>query len=252
MNHEVDYRIIGEEMQIAEIELDNGESVVAEAGSLLYMDMGIRMETIFGDGSDKEKGSGLMGKLMGAGKRLLTGENLFMTLFTNTDKGKQKAAFSAPYPGKIIPMDLSSLGNTLICQKDCFLCAAKGVSIGMEFTKKIGAGLFGGEGFILQRLEGDGMAFVHSGGTIIRRELAVGEAIKVDTGCLVAFTEGVQYDIQLVKGVKSALLGGEGLFFATMTGPGTVWLQSLPFNRLAASIIKTAPQPKESTTLGWK
>ncbi len=250
MNHEIDYEIIGQEMQVAEIELDSGESVVAEAGSMLYMDQGIQLETIFGDGSEKSSTGGLMGKLMGAGKRLLTGESLFMTLFTNQGAGKQRAAFAAPYPGKIIPMDLDSLGNRLICQKDCFLCAAKGVSIGIELTKKLGAGFFGGEGFILQKLEGDGMAFVHAGGTIIKRELAPGETLRVDTGCLVAITKEVSYDIQMVKGIKSALFGGEGLFYAALSGPGTVWLQSLPFNRLAARVLQELPAPKEESTPG--
>lgn len=245
MNHEIDYEILGQEMQVAQIELDPGESVVAEAGSMMFMDKDIQLETIFGDGSDKSASGGLMGKLMGAGKRLLTGESLFMTLFTNQGREKQRVAFAAPYPGKIIPMDLNELGNKLICQKDCFLCAAKGVSIGVELTKKLGAGFFGGEGFILQKLEGDGMAFVHSGGTIIRRDLAPGETLRVDTGCLVAFTSGVTYDIQIVKGVKSALFGGEGLFYAALTGPGTVWMQSLPFCRLAASVLKALPAQKE-------
>ena len=251
MNHEVDYKIIGNEMQIAEIELDPKESVVAEAGSMLYMENGIQLETIFGDGSDKNSGNGIMGKLLGAGKRMITGESLFMTLFTNQGAGKQKVAFAAPYPGKIIPMNLVILGNKMICQKDCFLCAAKGVSIGIELTKKLGAGFFGGEGFILQKLEGDGMAFVHAGGTVIERQLQPGETLRVDTGCLVAFTQGVQYDIQMVKGIKSALFGGEGLFYATLTGPGTVWIQSLPFDRLANKILQAAPtQKEEGSALG--
>lgn len=250
-NHEVDYEIIGHEMQVAEIELDPRESVVAEAGAMMYMDGGIQLETIFGDGSEQGAVAGMMGKLMGAGKRLLTGESLFMTLYTNGGVGKQKVAFAAPYPGKIIPMDLNALGNTVICQKDCFLCAAKGVSIGIEMTKKFGAGLFGGEGFILQKLEGDGMAFVHSGGTIIKRNLAPGESLRVDTGCLVAFTRGVSYDIQMVKGIKSAMFGGEGIFYAVLTGPGTIWMQSIPFNRLAAKVLQTAPtQKEEGSALG--
>ena len=250
MNHEIDYEIIGHEMQVAEIELDPGESVVAEAGAMMYMDEGISLDTIFGDGSDRSSSNGLMGKLMGAGKRLLTGESLFMTLFTNQGYGKQRVAFAAPYPGKIIPMDLSEYGNELICQKDCFLCAAKGVSIGIELTKKLGAGFFGGEGFILQKLEGDGMAFGHSGGPVIQRQLAPRERLRIDTGCLVAFTKDVTYDIQMVKGVRSALFGGEGLFYAVLSGPGTVWIQSLPFNRLAARVVQSMPSQGEESSLG--
>ncbi|MBP2636838.1 MAG: hypothetical protein H6Q72_2745 [Firmicutes bacterium] len=243
MNHEVDYEILGAEMQLVEIELDPGESVVAEAGAMMYMENGIQMETIFGDGSNQS--SGLMGKLFGAGKRLLTGESLFMTLFSNGGSGKQKVAFAAPHPGKIVPLDLSALGNTVLCQKDSFLCAAKGVSVGVAFSQKIGVGMFGGEGFVLQKLEGDGKAFVHAGGTIVQKELAVGQTLRVDTGCLVALTKDVQYDIQMVKGIKSAIFGGEGLFFAALTGPGTVWLQSIPFSRLAAKIVQTIPTQKE-------
>lgn len=243
MNHEVDYQIIGNEMQLVEIELDPGESVVAEAGAMMYMESGIQMETILGDGSNQN--GGFMGKLFGAGKRLLTGESLFMTLFTNSGSSKQKVAFAAPYPGKIVPLDLSALGNTILCQKDAFLCAAKGVAIGVAFTQRLGAGMFGGEGFILQKLEGDGKAFVHAGGTIVQKNLTAGETLRVDTGCLVALTKNVQYDIQMVKGIKSAIFGGEGLFFATLEGPGTVWLQSLPFSRLAAKILQTLPTQKE-------
>lgn len=243
MNHEVDYQIIGNEMQLVEIELDPGESVVAEAGAMMYMESGIQMETILGDGSNQN--GGFMGKLFGAGKRLLTGESLFMTLFTNSGSSKQKVAFAAPYPGKIVPLDLSGLGNTILCQKDAFLCAAKGVAIGVAFTQRLGAGMFGGEGFILQKLEGDGKAFVHAGGTIVQKNLTAGETLRVDTGCLVALTKNVQYDIQMVKGIKSAIFGGEGLFFATLEGPGTVWLQSLPFSRLAAKILQTLPTQKE-------
>lgn len=251
MAHEIDFEIIGNEMQIAQIELDPGESVVAEAGSMMYVDNGIQLDTIFGDGSDKNASDGLLGKLVGAGKRMITGESLFMTMFTNQGNGKQKVAFAAPYPGKILPMDLSALGNKLVCQKDCFLCAAKGVSIGIELTRKLGAGFFGGEGFILQKLEGDGMAFVHAGGTVIARELQPGETLRVDTGCLVAFTQGVTYDIQMVKGIKTALFGGEGLFYATLTGPGMVWIQSLPIDRLANRILQAAPAHRdESTPLG--
>lgn len=232
--HEIDYEIQGSEMQFVEIELDPGESTIAEAGSMMMMDDAVQMETIFGDGSNQ--GEGLMGKLFGAGKRLLTGESLFMTVFTNQGSGKQKVSFAAPYPGKIIPLDLSELGGRIVCQKDSFLCAAKGVSIGIALQKKLGTGFFGGEGFIMQKLEGDGMTFVHAGGTLAEKTLQPGEAIKVDTGCLVAMTQDVDYDIQFVKGVKTALFGGEGLFFATLRGPGKVWLQSLPFSRLADRI----------------
>jgi len=238
--HEIDYRIVGEEMQFVEIELDPGESAIAEAGSMMYMTQGIQLETIFGDGSGQQQ-SGIMGALLGAGKRILTGESLFMTLFTNQGQGKQKVAFAAPYAGKILVMDLSQLGGQLICQKDAFLCAARGVSIGIAFQRKIGVGLFGGEGFIMQRLEGDGICFVHAGGTIHSLELQPGETLRVDTGCLVALQPSVSYDIQFVGKIKTALFGGEGLFFATLTGPGKVWLQSLPLSRLADRIYKAAP-----------
>jgi uncharacterized protein (TIGR00266 family) len=234
-NHEIDYRIIGEEMQCVEIELDPQETVMAEPGAFMMMDNDIRMETIFGDGSNKEKG--IMGKLFSAGKRLLTGENLFMTAYTNAGYGKKRVTFASPYPGKIIPMDLFQRQGKIICQKDAFLCAAKGVSVGIEFQRKLGTGLFGGEGFIMQKLEGDGLAFVHAGGTIIERTLSPGEMLKIDTGCLVAFTSQVNYDIQFVGGIKNTLFGGEGLFFATLTGPGTVWIQSLPISRLASRIV---------------
>nr|WP_274609487.1 TIGR00266 family protein [Mesobacillus boroniphilus] len=239
-NHEIDYKIYGDDMQFVEVELDPSETVVAEAGSLMMMDQHIEMETIFGDGSGS--GGGLVGKLFGAGKRLLTGESLFMTTFTNTGQDKKHVSFASPYPGKIIPMDLSQNGGKIICQKDAFLAAAKGVSVGIEFQRKLGAGFFGGEGFIMQKLEGDGMAFVHAGGTIHKRELQPGEVIKVDTGCLVAMTSEVNYDIEMVKGIKTALFGGEGLFFATLRGPGTVWIQSLPFSRLASRVFAAAPQ----------
>ena len=241
-NHEIDYVLHGDDMQFVEVELDPQETVVAEAGSLMMMDDQIQMETVFGDGS--EKSSGFMGKLMGAGKRLITGESLFMTTFTNAGAGKKKVYFAAPYPGKIIPMDLSQYGEKIICQKDAFLAAAKGVSVGVEFQRKLGAGFFGGEGFIMQKLEGDGMAFVHAGGTIYERQLLPGETLKIDTGCLVAMTKDVNYDIQAVGGVKTALFGGEGLFFATLTGPGTVWVQSLPFSRLASRVFAAAPVTK--------
>jgi len=221
--------------------LDPGESAVAEAGGMMFMTSGIKMETVFGDGSAKQQGSGIMGALLGAGKRLLTGESLFMTVFTNSGSGVHRVAFAAPYPGKILPMDLSKLGGHLVCQKDSFLCAAKGVSIGIAFQKKIGVGLFGGEGFIMQKLEGDGLAFCHAGGTVQTYDLAAGETLRVDTGCLVALQPSVNYDVQLVGGVKTALFGGEGLFFATLTGPGKVWLQSLPLSRLAGRIHQAIP-----------
>ncbi len=237
--HDIDYQILGEEMQSVEIELDPQETVVAEAGSFMYMHDGIQMETIFGDGSQANQG--ILGKLMGAGKRLLTGESLFMTTFTNVGQGKKRVSFAAPYPGKIIPMDLTELNGKVICQKDAFLCAAKGVSIGIEFQRKLGAGFFGGEGFIMEKLEGDGMAFVHASGNIIKKTLMPGETLKVDTGCIVAFTGGVDYDIQFVGGIKNSLFGGEGLFFATLRGPGIVWIQSLPFSRMADRIISASP-----------
>jgi len=238
--HLIDYHIYGDDMQYVEIELDTGEATVAEAGGMMYMDEGIAMETIFGDGSAQN--SGFMGALMGAGKRLLTGESLFMTVFQNQGVGKRKVAFGAPYPGKIIPVNLRELGGELIAQKDSFLCAAKGVSISIAFQRRLGVGLFGGEGFIMQRLTGDGLAFVHAGGTLMERVLAPGETLRVDTGCIVAFQPTVDYDIQLVGGIKTALFGGEGLFFATLRGPGKIWLQSLPFSRLAGRIVAAAPR----------
>ena len=238
--HEIDYKIHGDDMQFIEIELDPQEAAVAEAGGMMYMDDGIQMETIFGDGS--QQNSGFLGSLVGAGKRLLTGESIFMTVFQNRGQGKKRVAFGAPYPGKIIPIHLAEIGGELLAQKDSFLCAAKGVSIGIAFTKRFGAGLFGGEGFILERLQGDGFAFIHAGGTIYRRDLAAGELIRVDTGCIVAFQPTVEYDIQMVGGIKSALFGGEGLFFATLRGPGTIWLQSLPLSRLAGRITAASPQ----------
>lgn len=238
--HEVDYKIHGDDMQFVEVELDPQEAVVAEAGGMMYMDEGIAMETIFGDGSPQN--SGFMGALLGAGKRLITGESLFITVFQNQGSGKKKVAFGAPYPGKIIPIHLAELGGELIAQKDSFLCAAKGVSIGIAFQKRLGVGLFGGEGFIMQRLTGDGWAFIHAGGTLLERTLAPGEVLRVDTGCIVGFQPTVDYDIQLVGGVKTALFGGEGLFFATLRGPGKIWLQSLPFSRLAGRIVAAAPR----------
>jgi uncharacterized protein (TIGR00266 family) len=237
--HEIDYKIFGDDMQYVEVELDPNEATVAEAGGMMYMDDGIEMETIFGDGSQQQ--GGFLGSLMGAGKRLLTGESLFMTVFLNRGTGRKKVAFGAPYPGKIIAIQLSEIGGELIAQKDSFLAAAKGVSIGIAFQKKLGVGLFGGEGFIMQRLQGDGWAFVHAGGTLHERVLQPNEVIRVDTGCIVAFQPSVNYDIQYVGKIKSALFGGEGLFFATLRGPGRIWLQSLPLSRLANRIIAAAP-----------
>lgn len=239
---EIDFKVFGAEMQFVEIELDPGESVIAEAGAMMYKDSFIQMNTIFGDGSAGSSGGGFMDKLLGAGKRILTGESLFMTVFTHAGQGKGHVAFGAPYPGNIIPVDLKSVGGCLICQKDSFLCAAKGVAIGIYLQRKILTGLFGGEGFIMQKLEGDGMAFVHAGGTIVERELQAGEILHVDTGCVVAFEKNVGFDIQQAGGIKTALFGGEGLFFATLQGPGRIWLQSLPFSRLAGRMLQAAPQ----------
>lgn len=237
-NDEIDFKLYGDDMQFVEIELDPKETVIAEAGSLMMMEDHIRMETIFGGTSS---GGGLMDKLKGAGKRLITGESLFITTFTNDGQGKKHVSFAAPYPGKIIPMDLQKLNGKLICQKDAFLAAANGVTIGIEFQRKLGTGFFGGEGFIMQKLEGDGLAFIHAGGTVVRKDLQRGERLKVDTGCLVAMTADVDYNIEAVKGVKTALFGGEGLFFATLQGPGSVWIQSMPFNRLASRVFSAAP-----------
>lgn len=232
----IDYKIYGDDMQFVEIELDPQESVVAEAGAMMMMEQGIQMETIFGDGSTSSNQGGLMGKFLSAGKRVLTGESLFMTIFTNAGYGKQHVSFAAPYTGKIIPIYLPDYNGKIICQKDAFLCAAKGVSIGIDFKRKLGVGFFGGEGFIMEKLEGDGLAFLHVGGTIIEKELKPGETLRVDTGCLAAMTGTVKYDIQYVGNIKTAFFGGEGLFFATLTGPGKVWIQSLPFSRLADRI----------------
>lgn len=217
-SHEIDFQIFGEEMQFVEIELDPYETVIAEAGSMMMMDNGIEMATIFGDGSRQSDAGGLFGKVLSAGKRLLTGESLFMTAFTHGGTGKKKVAFASPYPGKIIPLDLEKLEGKIICQKDAFLCAAKGVSVGIEFSQKLGRGFFGGEGFIMQKLEGDGLAFLHAGGHIVQKELAIGEVLKVDTGCLVGFTRHVDYDIEMVKGIKNMVFGGEGLFYARLEG----------------------------------
>lgn len=240
-SHEIDYTIYGDDMQYVEIELDQSETVVAEAGSMMMMDPSIQMETIFGDGSKQGNSGGFMDKLFSAGKRVLTGESLFMTAFTNAGVRREKVYFAAPYPGKILPMDLSKLGGKLICQKDAFLCAAKGVSVGIDFRKKLSVGFFGGEGFILEKLEGDGLAFVHACGAIVERELLPGETLKIDTGCIVAMTKDVNYDIQFIGGIKNTLFGGEGVFFATVSGPGKVWIQSLPFSRLAERVFAAAP-----------
>ena len=249
--HEIDYKLFGDAMQFVEIELDPNEAAIAEAGGMMYMDDGIEMETIFGDGS--QANSGFLGALMGAGKRLLTGESLFMTVFQNRGAGKKRVAFGAPYPGKIIPVKLSEVGGELIAQKDSFLCAAKGVSVGIAFNKKIGTGLFGGEGFIMERLNGDGWAFLNAGGNIYERTLAPGELLRVDTGCIVAFQPTVNFDVQYVGKIKSARFGGEGLFFATLRGPGKIWLQSLPFSRMADRIVaasRTGGRKEEGSMLG--
>jgi uncharacterized protein (TIGR00266 family) len=248
-NHEIDFKVYGEELQCVEIILDPNETVIAEPGSFMYMDVGIRMETLFGDGSAQQ---GFFGKLVNAGKRLLTGENLFMTAFTNQSNQRRQVTFASPYTGKIIPINLMQYNEKIICQKDSFLCAAKGVSVGIEFQKKLGTGLFGGEGFIMQKLEGDGMCFLHSGGYIIHKQLVPGELLKVDTGCIVAFTATVDYDIQFVGGIKNTLFGGEGVFFATLRGPGEVWLQSLPISRLAGRILSFASgsRKEEGSILG--
>ena len=236
--HEIDYHIYGEELQYVEIELDPQETVIAEPGSFLMMHEGIEMKTIFGDGSGKEQG--MFSKILGAGKRVLTGEKLFMTAFTHTGYDKAKVSFASPYPGKIIPIDLNNYGHKIICQKDAFLCAAKGAQVGIEFTRRLGRGFFGGEGFIMQKIEGDGMAFLHAGGYIVEKTLEVGENLRVDTGCLVGFTQRVDYDIEFVRGIKNAVFGGEGLFFATLTGPGKVWIQTLPISRLADRILSNS------------
>ncbi|MBN1841791.1 MAG: TIGR00266 family protein [Deltaproteobacteria bacterium] len=241
-SHEIDYKIMGAEMQFVEVELDPGESAVAEAGAMMYKDSSVVMETVFGDASRSGGGGGFMDKLLGAGKRLLTGESLFMTVFTHNGHGKAHVAFGAPYPGNIIPVTLTNVDGCLICQKDSFLCAAKGVSIGIHLQRKILTGLFGGEGFIMQKLEGDGLVFLHAGGTVVKRELKPGEILHVDTGCLVALEKNVQFEIEQAGNIKTALFGGEGLFFATLHGPGRVWLQSLPFSRLAGRMLQAAPR----------
>ncbi len=236
----VDYVIKGSEMQYVEIELDPGEAAVGEAGSMMYMQAGVAMDTIFGDGS--QQSSGLLGSLLGAGKRLLTGANVFTTVYTNQANQKRHVAFAAPIPGKILDIDLRSVGGVLIAQKQAFLCAARGVSIGLQFAQRLGTGFFGGDGFVMQRLEGDGMAFVHGGGSVERRELQPGETMLIEHGCLVAYTQGINFEIQFVGGIKTALFGGEGLFLAKVTGPGHIWMQSMPFSRLASRVFAAAPQ----------
>lgn len=240
--HELKYEIVGDDMQFVRIELDPGEAVVAEAGSMMYVEDGIALETIFGDGSAQSKQGGLVGALMGAGRRILMGESIFMTVFMNQSNAKKKAAFAAPYPGKIEALNLGQMGGELIAQKDSFLCAAKGVSLNIAFQRRFGVGLFGGEGFIMERLQGDGWVFVNAGGAHEVRDLAAGETLRVDTGCIVGYTPTIDFDVQYVGGLKTALFGGEGLFFATLKGPGRVWLQSLPFSRLAGRIYAAAPQ----------
>lgn len=246
-SHKLDYEILGASAQTVEIILDPGETVIAEAGVMNYMTEGIRFETRMGDGSE----GGVLGKLWGVGKRLLTGESLFMTHFSNVGKGPQRVGFAAPYPGSVVPIELSQVGGQLICQKDAFLCAAHGTEIGISFNKRIGAGFFGGEGFILQKLQGDGLAFVHAGGTVIRKELN-NETLRLDTGCLVAFTSGIDYDIALAGGLKSMLFGGEGILLATLKGTGTVWIQSLPFSRLAERIYDATFKAREEVRAGGK
>lgn len=236
--HKVDYKVIGDDIQIVEVELDPGETVIAEAGAMNYMDDGITFEAKMGDGSKPD--GGFFGKLVDAGKRVITGESIFLTHFTNSGSGKKSVAFAAPYPGKIIPIDMTKVNGELLCQKDAFLCAALGTEIGIAFTKRLGAGFFGGEGFILQRLRGDGMAFVHAGGTIIKKKLN-NDTIRVDTGCIAAFTSGINYDIERAGNLKSMFFGGEGLFLATLSGTGVVLLQSLPFSRMADRILQHAP-----------
>ena len=239
---EIDFRIVGHDMQFVEVELDPGESAVAEAGALMFKDASVQMDTIFGDGSHSGAGGGLLDKLLSAGKRVVTGESMFTTVYTHTGQGKAKVAFAAPYPGTVLALKLSDHGGRLICQKDSFLAGARGVSLGIAFQRNIMTGLFGGEGFIMQKLEGDGWVFVHAGGTLVERELAAGERLDVDTGCVVAYHASVNMDVRRVAGIKSMLFGGEGVFLATLTGPGHVWLQSLPFSRLAGRMFAAAPQ----------
>lgn len=242
-SHEIDYTLHGDDMQMVEVELDPQETVIAEAGAMNWMDTQINFETKMGDGS--EPNTGFFGKLVNAGKRALTGESIFMTHFTNTGSGKRKVCFSAPYPGKIIPIDLKEVNGEILCQKDAFLCAALGTKLDIAFTKRLGAGFFGGEGFILQKIQGNGKAFLHAGGTVVKRELN-NETVLVDTGCIVGFTSGVNYDIQRAGNLKSMFFGGEGLFMATLSGTGTVYLQSLPFSRLVDRIIQQIPKPQNN------
>ncbi len=251
-NHEIDYKIYGEELQFVEIELDPNETVIGEPGSFMMMDNDIQMSTLFGDGSQNSQSGGLMGKLVSAGKRLLVGENLFVTAYTNTGNVKKKVSFAAPYTGKIVPLDLQVLGGKIIAQKDAFLCAAKGVSIGIEFQKRLGTGIFGGEGFIMEKLEGDGMAFVHAGGYVLEKELKPGETLKIDTGCVVAYTSQIDFDVEFIRGVRNWMFGGEGLFFAILRGPGKVWIQSLPISRLAGKMMQyaTFKRKEEGSILG--
>lgn len=244
---EIDYEIFGSEMQYVEITLDRDEMVIAEAGNFMYMTPGIKMETVFGDPGVKDQG--FFGKVLSAGKRMLTGESMFMTTFTNKATRREQVGFAAPYPGKIIALHLDQYGGEMVCQKDSFLCAARGVKVSIAFQKKIGAGLFGGEGFIMQKLQGDGVALVHAGGTLMKRTLQAGEKLRLDTGCLVALTTSVDYDIEFVGGIKNTLFGGEGLFFATLTGPGEVWAQSLPFSRLAGRMVTAAGGGKEEGSI---
>jgi uncharacterized protein (TIGR00266 family) len=250
-NHEIDYKIYGEELQFVEVELDPNETAIAESGAMLMMDDGIQMQTIFGDGSRQQDNS-LLGKLFSAGKRVLVGESLFMTAFTNVGQGKKRVSFAAPYTGKIIALDLQQLGGRIIAQKDAFLCAAKGVSVGIAFQRKLGTGIFGGEGFIMEKLEGDGMAFLHAGGYVMEKELKAGEILKVDTGCIVAYTSGVDFDIEFIRGIRNWMFGGEGLFFAILRGPGKVWIQSLPISRLAGRLMEygTYKRKEEGSILG--
>ncbi len=251
VNHEIDFKVYGEELQYVEIELDPQETAIAESGAMMMMEDGIEMQTIFGDGSAQQS-TGFLGKLMSAGKRVLVGESLFMTAFTNMSQGKKKVSFAAPYTGKIVPLDLQQLGGTIIAQKDAFLCAAKGVSIGIHFQRKLGTGIFGGEGFIMEKVEGDGMAFVHAGGYVLEKNLVPGEVLKVDTGCLVAYTPTVDFDIEFVRGIRNWMFGGEGLFFARLQGPGKVWIQSLPISRLAGRLVEygTYKRKEEGSILG--
>ena len=250
-NHEIDYKIYGEELQYVEIELDPQESAIAESGAMMMMEDGIAMQTIFGDGS-QQQASGFLGKLMSAGKRVLVGESLFMTAFTNVGQGKKRVSFAAPYVGKIIPLDLQQLGGTIIAQKDAFLCAAKGVSVGIHFQRRLGTGIFGGEGFIMEKVEGDGMAFMHAGGYVLEKTLVPGEVLKIDTGCVVAYTPTVDFDIEFVRGIRNWMFGGEGLFFARLQGPGKVWIQSLPISRLAGRLVEygTWKRKEEGSILG--